>query len=174
MRATISPGICFTMAFIIAVSFLAFDPVHSEIQRGQKAPVFNLRNTDGELIRPFDGISKRLVLSFFFSECAVCREEIKHLSELLGKYNSVIDVHLVGTSFKKNVDVAQDVRLYIKGLGVDFNPLVDKYADVIKMYGVTHYPTLLIVERNGRVSFISKNYGENTMAEIEKIVKKFR
>jgi peroxiredoxin len=174
MRATISPGIWFTITFIVVLFLFALDPVHSEIRRGQKAPVFNLRNTDGELIRPFDGISKRLVLSFFFSECAVCREEIKHLSELHGKYNSVIDVHLIGTSFKKNVDVSQDVKQYIKGLGVDFNPLVDKYTDVIRMYGVTHYPTLLIVEKNGKVSFMSKDYNANTMAELEKIVKKFR
>lgn len=143
---------------------------YGEIKKGENAPVFNLRNTEGILIKPFQE-PKLILISFFFTECPNCVKEIKDLEELNQKYNDKVSIFLVGTSFKKDVDISEDVDSFIKGLRVNFVSLVDKYKDVIKEYGVSSYPAVFLINSNGKVIFTSTSYNEKTISNLEKQIK---
>lgn len=158
----------------VAISILSFSMSYSQVKKGQAAPIFNLRNTNGELVKPFQDIKKPIILSFFFTECVNCKKEIKELYELYSKYNSVFDVYLVGTSFKKDVNIVSDIKDFINEIGVDFVPLVDRYLEVINKYKIIKYPTIIIIDKNGNISYIFDNFNDSTFNEIEKIVKKYR
>lgn len=155
----------------VVLSFVIIQPGSGQVQKGQQAPVFNLRNVNGELVRPFqEGMP--VVLSFFFTECQKCRDEIRQLSMLAEKYNGKVGVYLVGTSFKSNVDVSDDVAQYISNIGVGFLPMVDKYKDVIRKYGVTSYPSLYYVNKKGIVAYSCSAFNEKTINDLEKHIQK--
>lgn len=155
----------------VVLSFVIIQPGSGQVQKGQQAPVFNLRNVNGELVRPFQE-AKPVVLSFFFTECQKCREEIRQLSMLAEKYNSAIGVYLVGTSFKSNIDVTDDVARYIADIGVELIPMVDKYKDVIREYGVTNYPSLYYVNKKGIITYSCSAFNEKTINDLEKHIQK--
>jgi len=140
------------------------------ITKGKIAPVFNLRNVKGELVKPFQE-PKPVIVSFFFTDCPKCKVEIKELETFSQKYDDKVKIYLVGTSFKNDVDVSDDVDSFIKDLNVSFIPLVDKYKDIIKSYGVSAYPSLFLIDSKGQVVFSSSAYNEKTMRELEKKIK---
>ena len=155
---------------IFSILLICANAGYGQIAKGHEAPVFNLRNTNGELVKPFQA-SKPVIISFFFTDCPNCRSEIKELETLNQNYNDKISLFLVGTSFKKDVEVSEDVDSFIKELSVSFTPLVDKYKDVIKSYGVTNYPSLFLIDSKGKVVFTSNTYNEKTIKELEKQIK---
>ncbi len=159
------------MLVCVLLSFSMNQSGIGQVQKGQEAPAFNLRNVNGELVRPFQE-RMPVVLSFFFTECQKCREEIRQLSVLAEKYNGSVGVYLVGTSFKSNVDVSDDVARYIGDIGVGFIPMVDKYKDVIRKYGVTSYPSLYFVNKKGIVTYTCSAFNEKTMNDLEKHMQK--
>lgn len=150
---------------------LAVNPsVNGEVVKGTAAPVFNLRTPNGELVKPFQ-LQKPMVISFFFTECQNCKIELKELEQFYLRNDDKITLFIVGTSFKKDVDVAEDVDAFIKELGVNVTPLVDKYKDVIRLYGVSKYPSLFFINSKGDVVFKSDVYSEKTISELEKQLK---
>lgn len=165
-----SKNLKIVIAFLLNVLFLTMNNFALALSVGEKAPVFNLRNINGELVMPFAEKDNPIVLSFFFSECVICKNEIKDLYELSKKYPKV-KVFLVGTSFKPNADVTTEVRNYIKELNVDFVPLVDKYKEIIRTYKVQNYPTVMLIDKNGTIAYKSEKYDNKTIAEIEQKIK---
>lgn len=119
--------------FIIITGFLFLTintPVNGEVLKGTVAPVFNLRTPRGELVKPFQS-QKPMIISFFFTDCPNCKIELKALEQFYLNNGDKVAVFIVGTSFKKDVDVAEDVDAFIRDLGINITPLVDKYKDVI-------------------------------------------
>jgi len=155
---------------VILTFIFSLSAGNCEIVKGKPAPVFNLRNSRGELVKPFQE-SKPVLISFFFTDCPNCRKEIKELEALNEKFNDRVALYLVGTSFKNGVDVSEDVDNFIKELNVGLVPLVDKYKEAIKSYGVSQYPSLFLINSKGNVVYTSTSYNEKTIKELEKQIK---
>jgi len=161
----------FEVLLIILLLLFNFSYGYCQVTNGKEAPVFNLRNINGQLVKPFSE-PRLIIISFFFTDCQNCKKEIRKLEELNQKYNDKVTIYLIGTSFKNDVDVTDDVDAFIKALNVSFIPLVDKYKEVIASYGITVYPSVYLINKKRKVIYASSSYNEATAEELEKHIKK--
>jgi peroxiredoxin len=75
-------------------------------------------------------------------------------------------MYLVATD-KEGADA---LRPYIKSMNMTIPVLLDQYQDVVGAYGVTKYPSLYIIGRDGRVKYSCAGYDPANIARIEEII----
>ena len=93
-----------------------------------------------------------LVLDFWYNECGSCQKPMAHNQEMLEKYGSQWGnrVRIIGMS----IDSAEIVKSYCKEKKWT---KVEHYAcstlKAASSYGVTGYPTIVIVDTQGKIVF---------------------
>jgi thiol-disulfide isomerase/thioredoxin len=114
----------------------------------------------------FDG--KVLLVNFWASWCTPCIEEIPSIQRLAkSMHDSAFAV--IGV----NVGEAQRrVRATAKRLEIDFTVLLDKDSAVFKGWGATVLPTAYVLDRSGRVHYISQGPLEWDRVDIVDMLRK--
>jgi len=136
---------------------------------GAPAPAFSLANLDGRIVT-LDELEARgdvVVLNFWFTSCPPCRREIPELSAFAAAHP---DVPLVGISVDQQLSGPR-LRAQSQRLGVDYTVLHDPEMRVAGDYGVSVYPTTVLV-RGGRI--VGHRVGEVTRASLERMVDEAR
>jgi peroxiredoxin len=117
--------------------------------RGRIAPDFELKTNHNETFRVSDHVGKGvIVLNFFATWCEPCREEVPELDRYFKEHNSE-PFMLVGIDSEETPDKVSD---FIKALKVSFPVGIDT-GPIEKQYGVTAYPTTVVIGVDGRVQF---------------------
>lgn len=142
---------------------------------GSAAPDFSIRDTEGGVFHFAEENAKRAVLLMFWSVfCEPCRMEMPVLQGLHDRHKDggleVVAVALDGEPLRNAV------AGYVRQEGFTFRILIDeldsretfKAADP---YGVAWTPTLVLVERGGKVAFVKT--GRVRGDELEKAVQSF-
>jgi cytochrome c biogenesis protein CcmG, thiol:disulfide interchange protein DsbE len=95
---------------------------------------------------------KVVVLNFWASWCAPCREE----SPLLQRWHDRIRTR-GGTVLGVNVlDVTSDAREFVRDYGLTYPMLRDGSGDSGQRYGVAGYPETFVIDRRGRIVAITR------------------
>jgi thiol-disulfide isomerase/thioredoxin len=94
------------------------------------------------------GKSKLILLEFWIKNCGVCISAVPQLNELAAKY-SVADLQIVGINA---YDALASVRQYAATNKVNYTILYGG-DDFRKKLGVTGFPTVILVDKNGRVVY---------------------
>jgi peroxiredoxin len=117
--------------------------------RGQIAPDFELKTNGNETFRLSDNIGKKLiVLNFFATWCDPCREEVPEIDRYFHEHQSEPFL-LVGIDSE---ETPEKVGQFVKALKVSFPVGIDTGA-IQKQYGVTAFPTTVVIGVNGTVQF---------------------
>ena len=117
--------------------------------RGQIAPDFELKTNRSETFRLSDNIGKKLiVLNFFATWCDPCREEVPEIDRYFREHQSEPFL-LVGIDSQETPD---KVNEFVKALKVSFPVGIDA-GSIEKQYGVTAFPTTVVIGVNGTVQF---------------------
>ncbi|MCR4310225.1 MAG: TlpA family protein disulfide reductase [Deltaproteobacteria bacterium] len=139
---------------------------------GMIAPDFTVLDVEGNPFRLSEEVSRKPVLLLFWSVfCDPCRAEMANLQKAHDKYAgrdlSVVAVAVDGGALRNTI------RGFARQEGYTFKVLVDELDavetwKVADAYGVAVTPTLLLLEKGGKVSL--RKGGKVREDEIEKAV----
>ena len=116
----------------------------------RRRPDFSLRDLDGRARGPDEWDGKVLVVNFWATWCAPCREEIPLLIDL-GRRRPGVQV--VGIA----VDTAPPVQAFANEIGIDYPILLDGLEGrTMRRYGnrIGAIPFTVIVGRDGVVAYV--------------------
>ena len=121
---------------------------------GHAAPDFALRSSRGINVRLSEYRGDVVVLSFWGSRCGVCTGQLAALDRLQSTYGSAGLVTLA-----VNVDDNQGAaQASLTALPQGFPLLMDPSKGVARSYRVDSLPMLLLIDRNGAVRHVHRDY----------------
>lgn len=137
-----------SIVFLAVVVLAACGPVPTVTQQeGQPAPAFQLPDLNGTEITLEKARGQgATLLDFWATWCAPCILEMPHLQALQNKYRHK-GFQVVGIACDSPEDLVPEV---VQDRGVTYTNLIGDEA-VGKAYDVTGYPTLILLDAEGRV-----------------------
>ena len=155
----------------------ASPPPSEMIAVGADPIPFDLKDLDDSTVRLEDYLGKKAVLIAFWSFfCGPCREEVPLLDELTKKYSAqgleMLAVNLDGPKLKKAVQkYVTDGNFGFRVLWEEMDGANYKTADA---YGVAGTPSVVLIDKNGKVSWthVGREEGPTIEKEIQKAVGK--
>ena len=138
--------------FIILTLFLFITSCESH--NYNKSDGFNLVSlkNDNKYYSLNDFIGKPLILNFWASWCAPCREELPFLEKNWKKYEEKINFVGINT-----MDSKEEALKTLKKYEISYLNLYDLNGKTSNNYEVTALPVTLFIDKKG--SIIKKNYG---------------
>ncbi len=129
------------------------------------APDFSLQDLNGQPLNLSDYGGKVIVLDFWATWCAPCRDEIPHLVQLQGKYHQQ-GLQVVGISMD---DAPKPVREFYQQFKMNY-PVALGNQKVAEAYGgILGLPIAFLIGRDGRIH--AKYVGEINMSVLEQEIK---
>ncbi len=114
-----------------------------------RAPQFALKDLTGHTLRLKDLKGKVVLLNFFATWCAPCRQEIPDLERLYKRFNDQ-GLEIVGISL--DMEGAPLLNPFVQHYGITY-PIVLGTREVVVDYGgIRGIPTSFLIDRDGRVA----------------------
>lgn len=133
---------------------------------GSPAPLFSLRDLEGEVRKLEDFRGNPVILNFWTTWCPYCVDEMPLLQEL---HTSGEDVVVLAVNVRESKESAQK---FIADKGFTFPVLLDSEGKVFKSYRLRAYPTTFALNAEGIVTSIK--IGAFNAAGLEKLVRSAR
>jgi peroxiredoxin len=138
--------------------------------QGRIAPDFELKTTRGERFQLSENVGKKIiVLNFFATWCGPCRKEMPEL-------NTYYNAHKAETFLLVGIDAEEKpdrVETFLSDLKVDFPAGVDAGA-IQKQYGVSAFPTTVLIGVDGKVQFYEAGALANAEVAFDNLLSKNR
>lgn len=128
--------------------------------RGDKLTDINGNKYD---LRTFG--DKIYVINFWFINCPPCRQEIPELNNIVKQYKDNKEVVFLAIA----LDDAYSLKQFLKTTPFSYN-VVDDGRYYATKYGITGYPTHVIVGKDGLIKFSTLGLAGNTVHWIEKTI----
>ena len=133
---------------LLAATAVVWDSTRDRsVNAGDLGPEFSVVTEEGKTLTRSNFGGKVLVLNFWASWCAPCREETPSM-ELFHKRLKDQGVVLLGISVDKSAD---KYKAFLKRFGVTFPTSHDPAMKVSDSYSTYRYPETYIINREGRV-----------------------
>jgi thiol-disulfide isomerase/thioredoxin len=149
-------GVLFAGAFF-ALVITSLRPLFHSSTRGalgsSKAPVWELKDPDGKLVKSSDFDGKVVILDFWATWCPPCKAEIPGFIELQKKYAEK-GLIVVGVSLDEQGSSV--VKQFMKEFGMNY-PVVMGNLKLMQDFGGAAIPTTFIIDRSGQI--VSKHTG---------------
>jgi len=141
------------------------------IPNGHKAPVWTLKDKDGNVYSLDNLRGKVVVMDFWATWCSPCKRVMPEIQKLWDKYKNQ-NVVIVGiNTWEKNGDPVK----FMKDNNYNYILLLNG-NDVATKYNVSAIPTLYVIDKNGNVAFSEvgavEGLGENLDRVISNLIKK--
>jgi thiol-disulfide isomerase/thioredoxin len=139
-------------AFSAATALLAW-PLQAQAQfqktpwpANQPTPVLDLTDLQGQRWSNASLKGRAVVLNFWATWCAPCKEELPSLQTLheLGGGDPVV----IGINVR---ETASHVKRFIASTGMTFPVVLDPQGELAKRFGVSAYPTTLLIAPDGQI-----------------------
>jgi cytochrome c biogenesis protein CcmG, thiol:disulfide interchange protein DsbE len=150
-------------------------PIQANIKVGDPAPDFAVSTTGG----PFElkttlANGKPVLLEVFATWCPHCQAEVPTINDLYKQYGGQVGFVAVSGS-PYGIDSASpesqgDVIGFQQQFGVKYPIAFDSTFDVASKYLQGGFPTIVIIDKSGKVAYIGS--GELTRADLAKELKK--
>jgi peroxiredoxin len=114
---------------------------------GRTAPDFRLARLDGGDLRLSDLRGKVVILNFWASWCAPCRQEMPEFVRLY-RENQVKGLEIVAVDLQ---EAESQVQGFVDEFGMRFPVVFDRSGEVARTYRVRQLPVTLIVDRDGAI-----------------------
>jgi peroxiredoxin len=135
------------------------------LSAGTTAPTFQLSTTTGERLSLPQGLAEGpVLLAFFKVSCPTCQFTFPFLDRIYRQLREQ-GVQVWGIV----QDNAQDGARFASTFGVTFPILVDDSPyKVSRSYGLTHVPSLFLVQQDGRIEIFSEGFGKADLLNIQR------
>jgi peroxiredoxin len=140
---------------VVSVAFaVVAGTASSAIAPATQAPDFTLHAMSGPNMHLQDQRGRVVMVNFWATWCAPCRQEMPHLNRLYQKYRSSGFV-LLGVNVDEDPSKAAEV---VTKLGVTFPVLLDADKRVSKLYDLNTMPSTVLIDREGKVRYVHRGY----------------
>lgn len=123
----------------------------------QKAPVFELKDLEGKVVRLEDYVGRVVVLDFWATWCVPCKASFPAMQKVVNKYvadTSVVFLFIDTWEYTK--DVGPAIKDFLGRKQYTFRVLRDEKDAVVKQYGVDGIPAKFIIDKEGYIRFSMK------------------
>jgi cytochrome c biogenesis protein CcmG, thiol:disulfide interchange protein DsbE len=151
---------------VLAALWLSSLPA-SALDAGAKMPEIGLTDLSGKTVNVASLAGKVVVIDFWATWCAPCKEELPVLQKLYKKY-AAQGLVVVGVSVDKD---AANIPSFLKKLGVTFPVVHDANHQVSGRYQPPRMPSSYIVDRKGIVRYVHGGFRADDAAVFEKQIK---
>ena len=125
-------------------------PSHAvSMHYGAEAPQFNLSSTEGQKVSLSEYKGDIVVLIYWNAEQDYSLEALEECRDIFNAYKGR-GVKFIG--FISDTADVKKARKIIKDYGIDFPVLIDSGRHIFSTYGISVYPTTVIIDRDGRYS----------------------
>lgn len=133
------------------------------LKKGDKAPLFSLKNSEGEDVNLADSIGKKNVVLLFFplAFSSVCTDELCHLRDNIKNFES-LDAEVLGIS----VDSFFALKAFKKEQNLNFHLLSDFNKNVSEEYGALYDDFYGMAGVSKRSAFVIGKDGDIKYAEV--------
>jgi len=122
---------------------------------GQPAPDFALRSFSGTNMRLSEDRGDVVVLTFWGSQCGVCRRQLDTLDHSFSTYRSA-GLHMYGVTVDDDPGRA---RQFVSAHPLGFVMLEDPAKQVARLYQIDNLPTTVLIDRGGIVRHVYRDFG---------------
>lgn len=126
---------------------------------GAEAINFTKTDNHGEPFTLSSLKGKYVLLDFWGSWCGPCRASHPHLKEVYAKYKDK-GLEIVGIADEKANDLEDAKKAWLKAIkddGINWIQVLNNYnkstTDLAMAYGITGFPTKILLDKNGKVLF---------------------
>lgn len=134
-------------AFLVSMAAIA------DIPEGA-APDFTLKSASGENLRLSELRGEVVMINFWASWCAPCRQEMPLLDELYNQYHP-LGFTILGVNVEEDSAKAKQM---LQENPVNFPVVFDNKSAVSKLYDVVAMPSTVLVDRDGNVRYLHRGY----------------
>jgi peroxiredoxin len=128
------------------------------------APGFEVKALDGEVIRLSDLKGKVVVLNFWYIGCVPCRVEMPGLNKLVDEFSGQ---DVVFISFA--LDKPEELRNFLKEVAFKYQ-IVAEASAIRSLFGVSVYPTHVIINKQGQIEFFLVGGSPNQDKELRPLI----
>lgn len=141
-------------------------PRASALDAGAKMPEIGLKDLSGKTVDLASLAGKVVIVDFWATWCAPCKEELPELEKLHKKYGPK-GLVVVGVSVDKE---SGGLKPFLDKLKISFPVVHDADHAVSGKYSPPRMPSSYIVDRKGIVRYVHGGYRASDAAEFEKQV----
>jgi peroxiredoxin len=123
-----------------------------EVKAGNQAPEFSARDIDGKLVSVIAFRGRVVLLHFWATWCASCREEMPSLEKIYARHGDR-GLRVVGVAS----DSKEDIREFFRDFPVSYSLISDPKSEVQRLYGVRGIPVSFVVDRRGII--VGRGFG---------------
>ncbi|MFI4914415.1 MAG: peroxiredoxin family protein [Steroidobacterales bacterium] len=132
---------------------------------GKPAPDFALPSVGGGNERLSEHRGEVVVVAFWSSRCSLCAPQLAALDALYATYHSA---GLVTLAVSVDDDLAR-AREYANAHAAKFPLLIDASKSVSRDYDIAQLPTLVLIDRSGRVRYLHADYRANDSSYVDEV-----
>ena len=141
--------------------------VNQDQESRPEAPLFTLKDLDGQDIALKDYRGKIVFVNFWATWCGPCRMEIPHFVKLVDKYSD--DLAILGVSVDNPSDY-EKIPGFSSNYNINYPILLDNQGQVNYMYGgIQSIPTTFVLDREGRA--LGRIVGARSYEQFESMLK---
>lgn len=135
-----------------------------------KPPDFTLASTEGESFRLYDSIGGKTILITFMSvHDAFVKQVIEVMKSLYSRYQSE-DIEILRIAVNNSIE---EIKKFKKDYYVKFPIFVDERGGVAKLYDVTDIPTTFVINKKGKIRYVSANTSLDTLNAVLTKIKSY-
>ncbi|MGY5352204.1 TlpA family protein disulfide reductase [Wenyingzhuangia sp. IMCC45533] len=121
---------------------------------GKQSPKFYARTIDNKKISSKKMLGNSVVvLNFWFHTCPPCKKEIPKLNELRNQYKKNKNVKFIAIG----LDNKSTIEQFLTTHPIDYD-VVDEGRWLATKFGITSYPTNIIIDKQGKIQFFEVGY----------------
>ena len=142
---------------------ILFSAITAEVKPGAKARDFTITSLEGGEVALAQLRGKVVLLNFWATWCAPCREELPRLAHLQAKYQKHGLVVLAVSVDNERENIAGFIQEY----SVKLQTYGDRDKRVSRLYDPQTMPSSYLIDRNGTLRFVHNGYSESELKRIE-------
>lgn len=162
----ISKTVLLQRSLMAAFLLLAAMPRAHALSDGDPVPDFSLTALTGDAKNLSAFAGKIVLVNFWASWCAPCREELPQLQRLHSRFQNS-DFAVVGINIDKEPANAQR---FANLLGITFTTFLDPDHTVIERFKAKAMPSSYLIDRTGTVRQVFYGYNQQKMLAMEAAV----
>jgi cytochrome c biogenesis protein CcmG, thiol:disulfide interchange protein DsbE len=144
-------------------------------ETNRPAPDFELQGLNGGTVRLSDYRGKIVLVNFWYTGCAPCREETPALQAAYRKLAEQ-GLQIVGVNVRPNerkgAEGDADIRSFIEQYGVTYPIALDTDAAIDRAFQVYVLPTTFFIDQNGKIRYM--RFSTMTTEDVETLFNKLQ